>query len=570
MPLLPTIATTSTPCRTSASKSPSAKPIAPSPSSSTTCRSGCASRGRERVARAHAEAAVRPGIEERARLVAVDELARVRHEVAAVADHDRVAVEPLAQLAVDARRLDRRACRRRATAASAARFACSSSRSCAIQSSCAPGGAPGVGERGERRRAGRRPSTPRASACARDLARARRTGARPARRRTGRSRAGSRAACRRRARGRLPSARPTAARENASSWSAGSVPRPMPLTNTGTRAASANATQRVLGVRPVHVAARDQHRPLAPTPTSVATACTSRRDRASAPRARPDRPPGSRRSPGRTRRAGCRRTSGPRCGVRAATARRVDLVDDRRRRRRGRGALRDRRDDRHVVELLQRARAPAPLRRAAAEHDHRRAVHAAPRSSRSTPLVTPGPGGERRATEPARHLGPALGRERRGLLVAGVDEPQVGLHRAVVEHEEVPARQREHHVDAVAPQHLDREPAAVRLHDQLPRRRRARREERRAARRSTRRGSRTAASDPRPGSRRARRPGSLRPSRATRRGTAASCSPTMTSVGHATRGQRGEVVGLVRDRDARARPTSPPRASSHFRSSNSW
>ena len=42
-----------------------------------------------------------PGIEERARLVAVDELPRVRHEVAAVADHDRVAVEALAQLAVD-------------------------------------------------------------------------------------------------------------------------------------------------------------------------------------------------------------------------------------------------------------------------------------------------------------------------------------------------------------------------------------------------------------------------------------------------------------------------------------
>ena len=57
--------------------------------------------GRERVARSHAEAAVRPGIEERPRLVAVDELARVRDEVAAVADHDRVAVEPLAQLAVD-------------------------------------------------------------------------------------------------------------------------------------------------------------------------------------------------------------------------------------------------------------------------------------------------------------------------------------------------------------------------------------------------------------------------------------------------------------------------------------
>ena len=33
-------------------------------------------------------------------------------------------------------------------------------------------------------------------------------------------------------------------------------------------------------------------------------------------------------------------------------------------------------------------------------------------------------GGQRRAPEPARHLGEALGRERRGLLVAHVDEPQ--------------------------------------------------------------------------------------------------------------------------------------------------
>ena len=44
-----------------------------------------------------------------------------------------------------------------------------------------------------------------------------------------------------------------------------------------------------------------------------------------------------------------------------------------------------------------------------------------------TPFVTPGPGGERRAAEPARHLGPAFGRERRGLLVAHVDEPQLAL-----------------------------------------------------------------------------------------------------------------------------------------------
>ena len=85
-----------------------------------------------------------------------------------------------------------------------------------------------------------------------------------------------------------------------------------------------------------------------------------------------------------------------------------------------------------------------------------------------TPLVMPGPGGERRAPQASRHLGPTFGRERRGLLVAGIDEAEIGLHRAVVEHEEMTARQREHHVDTVRAQDLDREAAAVGFHDQLP------------------------------------------------------------------------------------------------------
>ena len=42
-----------------------------------------------------------------------------------------------------------------------------------------------------------------------------------------------------------------------------------------------------------------------------------------------------------------------------------------------------------------------------------------------------------------------------------------GLHRAVVQHEEMPARQRENSVDVVPPKNLDREPAAVRFHRPL-------------------------------------------------------------------------------------------------------
>src|SRR5829696_7684102 len=71
IPLLPTIPTTSAPKRTRVSRSPRENPSAPSPHITTTWRPGCAS-------------------------------------AAAIADHDRVAVEAAAELAVDACRPDRR------------------------------------------------------------------------------------------------------------------------------------------------------------------------------------------------------------------------------------------------------------------------------------------------------------------------------------------------------------------------------------------------------------------------------------------------------------------------------
>ena len=54
----------------------------------------------------------------------------------------------------------------------------------------------------------------------------------------------------------------------------------------------------------------------------------------------------------------------------------------------------ERRDERHVVDLLQRARAPAHLRRAAAEHDERRAVVAGA-GDRAHPVGDAGAGGQR-------------------------------------------------------------------------------------------------------------------------------------------------------------------------------
>ena len=67
-------------------------------------RVGTGDAGGDRVAHAGAETAVGAGVEPATRLVRVDVLAGVRHEVAAVAHHDRVAVESPAHLAVHAGR----------------------------------------------------------------------------------------------------------------------------------------------------------------------------------------------------------------------------------------------------------------------------------------------------------------------------------------------------------------------------------------------------------------------------------------------------------------------------------
>ena len=70
-----------------------------------------------------------------------------------------------------------------------------------------------------------------------------------------------------------------------------------------------------------------------------------------------------------------------------------------------------------------------------------------------TPLVTPGPGGEHGQPGHPGQLAGRLGGERRGLLVADVEDPhrRVGLDRAVVHREDVGAGQREHGLHAVRP-----------------------------------------------------------------------------------------------------------------------
>ena len=82
-----------------------------------------------------------------------------------------------------------------------------------------------------------------------------------------------------------------------------------------------------------------------------------------------------------------------------------------------------------------------------------------------TPLVTPGPGGEHGEPGDPGQLAGRLGGERRGLLVAYVEEPhrRVGLDRAVVHREDVRAGEREHRLDAVRPRDGDGELAGVAL-----------------------------------------------------------------------------------------------------------
>ena len=154
---------------------------------------------------------------------------------------------------------------------------------------------------------------------------------------------------------------------------------------------------------------------------------------------------------------------GPGCGSSAVAQRLVDEPGDLGRRLGGRGQLRQRRDERDVVDLLQRALAPAHRRRAAAEHERAATPFCWAEPIALIPFVTPGPAVSAATPGCAGDLRPALGGERRGLLVAGVDEVDALLAAAVVDREQVAAREREQLRDAVGLQAPRDQPAAVDL-----------------------------------------------------------------------------------------------------------
>ncbi len=124
----------------------------------------------------------------------------------------------------------------------------------------------------------------------------------------------------------------------------------------------------------------------------------------------------------------------------------VDQSADGLGRGRGGGESSQRRDEWHVVDLLQRTHAPSAGGCPAAEDQQRRRI-----------LLGGGHGahavGDARARSQrgdaglTRHLRPALGRERGGLLVSGVDQPDTLAAATVVDREQMAARQREDGVD---------------------------------------------------------------------------------------------------------------------------
>ncbi len=128
----------------------------------------------------------------------------------------------------------------------------------------------------------------------------------------------------------------------------------------------------------------------------------------------------------------------------------------------GRGEFDQRADKRDVIDLLQRSLAPAPRRSTAAEHEQRRAIVERGRE-RAHPIGDPRTRGQRADADLSGDLRPPLRGERRGLLVADVDDLDPLGAAAVVDREQVPAGQREQLRDPVRAQSPRDQPAPMEL-----------------------------------------------------------------------------------------------------------
>ncbi len=228
--------------------------------------------------------------------------------------------------------------------------------------------------------------------------------------------------------------------------------------NTGTRRCWTACGQRLLGAGPVHVAADDEHRALGPGDElgqsgdrvriglgTTASSRVDRRDVAGRRAEHVEREVQEDRAPMRRRGEGDGLVD-ERAGLLG--------VEDRA------GRLRDRGEDRHVIELLQRARAPAQLRGPAAEHDERSAVEPG-RCDGRDPVGDAGTSGQRGHGRTPGQLGVGLGGERRRLLMTGVEHAHALVAARLVQRPDVTAVQGEHHVDPERPHRRDRLLAGV-------------------------------------------------------------------------------------------------------------
>ncbi len=128
----------------------------------------------------------------------------------------------------------------------------------------------------------------------------------------------------------------------------------------------------------------------------------------------------------------------------------------------GPGAFGDRGEQRRVIEFLQASSAPAEVRRSPAQNHHRGPVEVGG-GDRAHAVGHAGARGEHGEPGRSGQLGRRLGRENRGLLMPDIDQPhrRRGLHRAVIQREDVPAGKREHGADAVPARGGDRVRATV-------------------------------------------------------------------------------------------------------------
>ena len=236
-------------------------------------------------------------------------------------------------------------------------------------------------------------------------------------------------------------------------------PRASPLRKTGIPRASPSSRSACLAVAPVEVRARHDHRPLRLGEQGQCAGEVGHRRRAAARRA-PRRRASS--ASMNTWSSGKSTNAGPECGRDRGRPRLVDQRRDLGGRARGRGEAGERAHERDVVDLLQRALAPAHRRRPPAEHEHRRVVLQR-RAERAHPVGHAGTGRQRGDARRPGDLRPSLGGERGARLVAHIDDVDALLAAAVVDREQVAARQREELRDPVGGESAGDQAAPVQL-----------------------------------------------------------------------------------------------------------